>query len=862
MTTRKVQRILPLPLNLFIIMTRTRSFPLLAAGLLSFGVAAPLLGQTVHRLVAGPETVAFGHYDPEKPGVIRIHPGDIVEVTTMLTSNPDRLQQMGLPAEEVQPNLAAIYNEVTDRGPGGHILTGPIHIEGAEPGDVLEVRILSVDYSIPYGYNGCSGFVRDLCDADRRSRLIRIDTENHRAEIAPGITVETRPFFGSMGVAPPPDSGRVSSVPPGRHAGNMDLKDLVAGTRLFIPVWVAGALFEVGDGHAAQGDGEVNQTGLETSLEGQLQFVLHKDRSLDWPRAETPTHHILMGFDPDLEAATEIAIRETVEFLMERTDLTRGEAYSVVSMAVDLRITELVDQNVGVHAMVAKSLLGEGREVDVLIRGGTVYDGSGAEGVRMDVGLSGDRIVFVGDALAASVQADRVINAAGLVVAPGFIDPHAHAQSDLASESRSRRENVNYLAQGVTSVIVGNDGHGTFDIAGQREVFESQGIGTNAGMLVGFGSVRGEVMGMRDERPSALELEEMKSLVDRAMRDGAVGFATGLFYSPQSFSTTDEVVELAKVAASYGGVYDSHMRDESSYTVGLLGAVDEVIGIAEASGIRANISHIKALGVDVWGQSRDVIGRIEEARARGLEITADQYPYDASGSSLHASLLPRWAQAGGDAALLERLDDPELRSRLVEDMRENMRRRNGADAMLITGGRDPGLRGRTLAEIAEERGEDPVETAIDVIRAGGASIGSFNMNEDDIAAFMTADFVMTGSDGSDGHPRKFGTYPRKIRKYVLEDGTLSLERMIHVSSAMPARVFGLEDRGTIREGAYADVAVFDLDEVRDIATFLDPTALASGMRYVFVNGQLAIDAGEATGRLAGRILGSGTRPIS
>ena len=297
-------------------MTRTRSFPLLAAGLLSFGVAAPLLGQTVHRLVAGPETVAFGHYDPEKPGVIRIQPGDIVEVTTMLTSNPDRLQQMGLPAEEVQPNLAAIYNEVTDRGPGGHILTGPIHIEGAEPGDVLEVRILSVDYSIPYGYNGCSGFVRDLCDADRRSRLIRIDTENHRAEIAPGITVETRPFFGSMGVAPPPDSGRVSSVPPGRHAGNMDLKDLVAGTRLFIPVWVAGALFEVGDGHAAQGDGEVNQTGLETSLEGQLQFVLHKDRSLDWPRAETPTHHILMGFDPDLEAATEIAIRQTVEFLM------------------------------------------------------------------------------------------------------------------------------------------------------------------------------------------------------------------------------------------------------------------------------------------------------------------------------------------------------------------------------------------------------------------------------------------------------------------------------------------------------------------------------------------------------------------
>lgn len=834
-----------------------------ALAALSFAsLASTVEGQTVHRLVAGPETVAFGHYDPEKPGVLRIEPGDIVEVTTMLTSSPSRLQQMGLPADEVQPNLAAIYDQVTDRGPGGHILTGPIHVEGAEPGDVLEIRILSVDYSIPYGYNGCSGFVRDLCDPDRRSRLIWIDTENHRAEIAPGITVETRPFFGSMGVAPPPDSGRVSSVPPGRHAGNMDLKDLVAGTRLFIPVWVAGALFEVGDGHAAQGDGEVNQTGLETSLEGRLQFFLHKDRTLDWPRAETDTHHILMGFDPDLEAATEIAIRETVEFLMERTELTQGEAYSVVSMAVDLRITELVDQNVGVHAMVSKALLGEAIDVDVLIRGGTVYDGSGADGVASDIGISGDRIVFVGDAAASSVRADRVIDAEGLVVAPGFIDPHAHAQGDLASGSRARRENVNYLAQGVTSVVVGNDGHGTFDIAGQRRAFEQPGIGTNAAMLVGFGSVRGEVMGMRDETPTEAELEEMRALVDRAMRDGAVGLATGLFYAPQSFSSTEEVVELARVAASYGGVYDSHMRDESSYTIGLLGSVDEVIAIAEATGIRANISHIKALGVDVWGQSDEVVDRIAAARARGLDITADQYPYEASGSSLNASLLPRWAQAGGGEALAARFDDPELRTRLVADMRENMRRRNGPGAMLITGGSDATLRGKTLAQIAEERGEDPIETAITIIRAGGASIGSFNMNEDDIATFMSAEFVMTGSDGSGGHPRKYGTYPRKIRKYVLEDGVVSLARMIRASTSMPAEVFGLEGRGRIEEGAYADIAVFDLDEVRDVATFLEPTELATGMRYVLVNGRLAIDGGEPTGRLAGRVLTRTRRPLS
>ena len=843
-------------------MTVPRLRSTLAATLVAFAFAPPLFGQTVHRLVAGPETVAFGHYDPEKPGVLRIQSGDIVEVTTMLTSNPNRLQQMGLPADEVQPNLTAIYDEVTDRGPGGHILTGPIHIEGAEPGDVLEVRILSVDYSIPYGYNGCSGFVPDLCDPDRRSRLIRIDTENHQAEIAPGITVETRPFFGSMGVAPPPDSGRVSSVPPGQHAGNIDLKEVVAGTRLFIPVWVAGALFEVGDGHAVQGDGEANQTGLETSLEGQLQFFVHKNQSIDWPRAETDTHHILMGFDPDLEAATEIAIRETVEFLMERTDLTRGEAYSVVSMAVDLRITELVDYNVGVHAMVAKSLLGEGMDVEVLIRGGTVFDGTGAEGERLDIGISGDRVVFVGDAMASSIVADRIIDAEGLVVAPGFIDPHAHAQGDLASYSRTQRENLNYLAQGVTSVVVGNDGHGTFDIAGLRETFETPGIGTNAAMLVGFGSVRGEVMGMRDERPTDAELEEMKGLVDQAMQDGAVGLATGLFYAPQSFSTTDEVVELARIAASYGGVYDSHLRDESSYTIGLLGAVDEVIEIAEETGIRANISHIKALGVDVWGQSAEVIARVESARERGLQITADQYPYEASGSSLNASLLPRWAQVGGREALLARLDDPEVRSRLVADMRENMRRRNGPDAMLITGGQDEALRGKTLAEIARERGEDPIEAAISIIREGGASIGSFNMNEEDIATFMAADFVMTGSDGSDGHPRKYGTYPRKIRKYVLEDEVLSLARMIHVSSGLPAEVFGLESRGLIEVGSYADIAVFDLDQIDDVATFLNPTELARGMQYVFVNGRLAIEDGAPTERLAGRVLTHSARPVS
>src|SRR5262245_31422687 len=312
---------------------------------------------TVHTLIAGPKTVAFGHYDPAKPAVLTIKPGDIVDVTTMLTNNPTGLGRMGLPAEQVQPELRAIYDSVTDRGPGGHILTGPIASEGPEPGDILEVRILSIDLPIDYGYNGCSGFVRALCDTERRSRVIRMDRKGMKAEIAPGIVVPLKPFFGSMGVAPPPDSGRVSSNPPGKHAGNMDNKELVAGTTLYIPVHVAGALFEVGDGHATQGDGEVDQTGLETSLRGRLQFFVRKGQTLEWPRAETPTHFILMGFDKDLTKATEIAVREAVKFLQERTGITQGEAYSVVSMAADLRITELVDGNVGVHVMVRKDLL-------------------------------------------------------------------------------------------------------------------------------------------------------------------------------------------------------------------------------------------------------------------------------------------------------------------------------------------------------------------------------------------------------------------------------------------------------------------------------------------------------------------------
>ena len=310
---------------------------------------------TVHVLPATPSTVAYGYYWSEAEPVLRIASGDIVDVETMITSRPNRLEQAGVPPELVEQSLRDIVDSVTDRGPGGHILTGPIYVEGAEVGDVLEVRVISVDLAIPYAYNGCSGFLRDNC-GDPRTRIIWLDTLRMIAPLDNGIEIPLRPFFGSMGVAPPPEAGRISSNPPWIHAGNLDNKELVAGTTLFIPVHVAGALFEVGDGHAAQGDGEVDQTAIETSLRGRLQLIVRKDMHLTWPRAETPTHFITMGTDEDLTVATQVAVQEMIDFLMEYRDLPRVEAYRLASIAADLRITQLVDGKVGVHMMVPKGI--------------------------------------------------------------------------------------------------------------------------------------------------------------------------------------------------------------------------------------------------------------------------------------------------------------------------------------------------------------------------------------------------------------------------------------------------------------------------------------------------------------------------
>ena len=335
-------------------MRRVLLAAILTAAAAATGLAQPA-GKT-HRLEATPATVAYGFYDAAAKPVLRIASGDIIDVDTLLTNTPRGLERAGVKPEDIQPSLRAIVDGVTDKGPGGHILTGPVYVEGAEPGDALEVRVLSIDLPIAYGYNGCRGFLPENCQQGSPARIIPLDRKAMTATFAPGIVIPLRPFFGSMGVAPPPSAGRISSNPPSIHAGNLDNKELVAGTTLFIPVHAPGALFEVGDGHAAQGDGEVDQTAIETSLRGRLQLIVRKGMTLGWPRAETPTHYISMGTDADLTKATKVAIQEMIDFLAATKGLDKQSAYQLASIAADVAITQLVDGNVGVHVKLPKSI--------------------------------------------------------------------------------------------------------------------------------------------------------------------------------------------------------------------------------------------------------------------------------------------------------------------------------------------------------------------------------------------------------------------------------------------------------------------------------------------------------------------------
>lgn len=495
---------------------------------------------------------------------------------------------------------------------------------------------------------------------------------------------------------------------------------------------------------------------------------------------------------------------------------------------------------------------------DVIIRNGKVFDGTGNSWFLADVAFRGNRIAAIGDLSHATAPVD--VDASGLFVAPGFIDTHTHAGGGLATPELSHGRPL--LAQGQTMILVNPDGRSPLDLAAQREALLRDGLGVNVGQMVGHGSLRQAVIGMEDRLATDQDLEEMKKLLRAGMEEGAWGFSAGPFYTPGSYSDTREHVELAKVAAEYGVPYQSHIRDEADYTVGVIAAVEEVITVAREAGIPGVMTHAKVLGPRVWGFSQAIVHRIERAREEGIEVYADQYPYPASATGLSAALLPRWSQVGGRDSLRARLNDPATLARIREEMVENLARRGGADRIQFRRFvQDPSIEGRLLSDVAAERGMDPIDQSIEFFKVGSPGIVSFNMHDKDIATFMTQPWTMTSSDGDlvtwmEGvpHPRSYGSFPRKIRHYVLDEDIIGLAFAIRSMTSLPAQVYRIPDRGLLREGMAADVVVFDLETIRDKATFTEPHQLSEGMVHVFVNGQAAIRDREFTGVLAGEVL--------
>jgi len=492
---------------------------------------------------------------------------------------------------------------------------------------------------------------------------------------------------------------------------------------------------------------------------------------------------------------------------------------------------------------------------DVRIAGGTVYDGRSDQAIEADVFIDKNKIVFVGDPSEANASAFSTIDATGLVVAPGFIDPHTHTLSDVMFSDDGKRL-AGYLTQGVTTVVAGNDGGGPADIAGALNAAEDRGIGANFALFSGHGTIRGEVMGRENRVPTAVEIDEMKRLLRQALSDGALGLSTGLYYAPASYAGLDEIVSLAEVAAEFDALYESHIRDESSYSVGLLGAVEEALEIGRQSGADVHIAHIKALGVDVWGQSVDVITLIEAAQRDGIKVTADQYPWSASGTRISNALIPNWAKADSDEAMFARLRAPENHDRLIEEVTENLRKRGGADAILLVA-RTDGLPSRTLKDEAVAMQLGSVQAAIEIVLRGDARIASFNMQDEDIENYMRQPWVMTGSDGTNGHPRKYASFPRKYRTYVEEKSTLTLSDFINRSTSLTAKTLGLCERGQIRVGYHADIVIFDPETFGPVADFSNPAEFSTGIEYLFVNGQQAIADGELSNTLYGQPLRRG-----
>lgn len=500
------------------------------------------------------------------------------------------------------------------------------------------------------------------------------------------------------------------------------------------------------------------------------------------------------------------------------------------------------------------------RRVDIMILGGQVFDGAGAPPARLDVGVTGDRIAFIGNAASAGVTGNTVIDADGLWVTPGFIDAHSHAELD----EPYGRDALPYLYQGITSVVLGLDGSGTVDVADRLARWRANGIGTNGLLFVGHGAVRRAVMGMEDREPTTAELEEMRALVAKGMGEGAFGLSTGLFYVPGAYASTEEVIELARVAASYpGAIYDTHDRDLGAVYqgVGYDASVAEAIRIGEESGLPVVFSHYNLQGTHNYGRGDDAAKFINDARGRGLEVWAAQHPYTATQSNLRSYTIPNWAAAGGQDEMVARFDDSGTSAEIVAATEAMLQIRGGASKILFADPR-PELNGKTLADVAAERELDPAHAVQDILRSGNAVVMNLDLYDDaNTRRLATESWMMTCTDGRTPqpdqiitHPRAFGAFPKKMRMFVLDEPLLPAEFIIRSFSGLAADFYGLPDRGYLREGYFADIVVLDPEAYRDTASFDEPRSYADGVRALLVNGDFAIRNGEATGTLAGRPL--------
>jgi N-acyl-D-amino-acid deacylase len=496
---------------------------------------------------------------------------------------------------------------------------------------------------------------------------------------------------------------------------------------------------------------------------------------------------------------------------------------------------------------------------DVVFVGGNVYDGTGSESFPADVAVLDGRIVAVGDVDTSG--AAEVIDAAGLVIAPGFIDAHSHAvlDEDYGRDGRA------FLAQGITTVVLGLDGGGPWQIAERLESWTREGIGVNALSFVGHGAVRREVMGMEDREPTLEELGRMKAMVRHGMEEGAFGLSTGLFYTPGNYATTEEVIELADVAAEWdGAIYDTHDRDlGATYQgVGYDASVAEGIRIGEESGLRVIFSHFNPQGATNYGRADVGARMIDDARARGVEVWAAQHPYTATQSSLRAYALPRWAAAGGQSEIERRFTHPDTLAILGVQIVESLAMRGGAEKILFVDA-DPRLNGRTLAQVAIEWSLSVPETVRTILfENGNASVMNLDLYDLENTRLLAQEpWMMTCTDGRTpgegqriAHPRVYGAFPRKMRLFAFESDDIEVPFAIRSFSGLAADFFRLPERGYVRPGQWADLVVLDLDEYRDLATVEDPHQFSEGAVHVLVNGEFAIRDGEFTGAMAGKAI--------